>query len=789
MLPSGTLFLDRDVVYQDLRARYQAYALYDLIFRQVRADLDGSPRPDAGRLPFPNKVPCGLSELAEKRQERLDDLLLTAWHTVAEVAEAYPKLLVWLAQGKVSGLRNVFGALVAVARLMPGVRAILWHLMFKKVADRAPWRPALYEAVQQSYLRDKNQDAISPDVPPNRFGTEMDAPGAGRHRLSSVADVTVPMRTTARDNLRAEIVHMSSGCIGVGGLLGSGKSTIIRDICQHRYGTPEQLPVEKRSRRPPVRPAESAREHPLPGLRLVVHAPLRFEPREFVVHLYSCLCEAVLADPWFNKPSFGGNVLGPILLADSGRLTAVLGGLLAGVFLVAAAALGYFADSHGWWAPHWFMHDGGDWWAWAGAAVLLLVALIVIGRRTRNALLEVRQVIHLAVDAKSRLRRLRYQRTYTLSHGGSLNGPAGAGFSVGASREFAEQAMTLPELIDDYRDFAERVVAALVEKEVEREARLSKGGRGDVRLIIGIDEMDHIAKAEDACMFLDEISALFGTTNCIYLIAVSADALAATDRRTVALKTSSTGLFDEMVWVDALPFHEAAVFLDGIVSGMPAAVIALCYALSGGLPRELSRIARAVVGSGEGSPAALTVEQATRQVTNAEIEAFTRRAMASATLLDNGAAFDLLTPLSKLIRELTSERRPGRDRPPAQDLVNQDSLNIRVMAEARRLWATEFSAETAVTGEIVHSYIASLYFLLTVRDLFEKRTSHVSQLFNPGNWRKNPDPPGLRDLVDARAALSVSPRLAVGLVNEARAHLPGCFEQHPAEPALVAALR
>jgi hypothetical protein len=662
--------------------------------------------------------------------------------------------------------------------------------MFEKVADRAPWRPALYEAVQQSYLRDKNRDAISPDVPPNRFGTEMGAPGAGRHRLSSVADVTVPMRTTARDNLRAEIVHMSSGCIGVGGLLGSGKSTIIRDICQHRYGTPEQLPPEKRSARPPTRPAESAHQHPLPGLRLVVHAPLRFEPREFVVHLYSCLCEAVLADPWFNKPSFGGNVLGPILLADSGRLTAVLGGLLACVFLVAAAALGYFADSHGWWAPHWFVHDGGDWWAWAGAAVLLLVALIVIGRRTRNALLEVRQVIHLAVDAKSRLRRLRYQRTYTLSHGGSLNGPAGAGISVGASREFAEQAMTLPELIDDYRDFAERVVAALVEKEVEREARMDKSGRSDVRLIIGIDEMDHIAKAEDACKFLDEISALFGTTNCIYLIAVSADALAATDRRTVALKTSSTGLFDEMVWVDALPFHEAAVFLDGIASGMPAAVIALCYALSGGLPRELSRIARAVVGSGEGSPVALTVERATRQVTNAEIEAFTRRAMASATLLDNGAAFNLLTPLSKLVRELTSEWASGHgDRPPARNPVNQDSLNIRVMAEARRLWATEFSAETAVTGEIIHSYIASLYFLLTVRDLFEKGASHVSQLFNPDNWRENPDPAGLRDLVDARAALSVSPRLAVGLVNEARAHLPGCFEPHPAEPPVIAVLR
>jgi hypothetical protein len=772
MLPSGTLFLDRDDVYRDLRAQYQAYALYDLVFRQVKADLDGGDRDDAKRMPFPNRVPDGWKKLACERGESIDSLKLTAWHTVAEVAEAYPKLLVWLAQGKVSDLRNVFGLVVAVGRLLPGVRAILWHLMFEKVAERAPWRPALYEAVLQSYLRDESRAAISPKVAPDRFITKMEAAKAVRCKLSSVSEVTVPMRTTARDNLRAAIVHMSSGCIGVSGLRGAGKSTIIRDICQHRYGTPEHLPSENKP------------DQQLRGLRLVVHAPLRFEARDFVVHLYSCLCEAVLADPWFNKPSFGGNVLGPILLADSGRLPAVLGGLCSIVFLIAAAALGYFADSHSWWAPHWFAHDGGDWWAWAGAVVLLVVAFVVIGRRTRKALLEVRQVIHLAVDAKSRLRRLRYQRTYTLSHGGSLNAPGGAGISVGASRELAEQAMTLPELIDDYRDFTERVVAALYEKE-EGDGRSHGADHCDIRLIIGIDEMDHIAQADDACKFLDEISALFGTTSCIYLIAVSPGTLAAVNQRTVALKTSSAGLFDEMVWVDALPFHEAAVFLDGIVSAMPAAMIALCYALSGGLPRELSRIARAVVGAAKPGSPYLTVERATRVVTDAEIEAFTHRAMANATSLDNGAAFDLLTPLSKLVRQLTREdQSDDGDYPPPQDL-----LNLEVLAEARRLWAIEFSAETAVTGEIVHSYLASVYFLITVRELFENRANQVNLLFNPEKWENKPDPPGLRDLVDARAALSVSPRLAVSLVNEARAHLPGCFGPPPPESAMVLVLR
>jgi hypothetical protein len=799
MLPSGTLFLDRDDVYNDERARYRAYALYDVILRRVEADLASEARP--------RNMDC----LKKVTDDQDKEEYLKQWHTVAEVAEAYPKLLVWLAEGKVAGLRNVFGLLVALARLVPGVRWVLWYIMFRKLADRAPWRHALYEAVRQRYLLEQNEAAKDPHVQPDMFSTTMRAESS-RLRLSSVADVTVPVHRMARDDLHAKIVHMSSGCIGLSGLRGSGKSTLIRDLCQHRYGTPKYLPEDEKSflagSYPGGPQGNGTETTSVRGLRLLVHAPLRFDAREFVIHLYTSLCDAVLADPWFNKPSFGGNVIGPILLADSGRLTTVLGGLCVIVLLLAAVVLGHYADTHDWLMRTWVVTDWRDWLAWAVAAVLAVVALSIVLRRTRNAVLEVRQVIHLAVDARNRLRRLHYQRTYTLSRGGSLSAPGGAGVTVGASRELAEQAMTLPELIDDFRDFAERVVAALQEKEAEREEqeqkekkRERKGknkerGHHDVRLIIGIDEMDHIAEANDACKFLDEISALFGTAGCVFLVAVSPHTLAAIDQRTVPLKTSSGGLFDEMIWVDPLPFHDAATFVNSWVSGMPVWHTALCYVLSGGLPRELSRITRAIVTAADRHKT-LTLQEATRRVTDEEIVAFTHRAMASAVSLDNGVAFGLLTPLTTLLLGLTGWDQPTYDAyPPAQEeLPSQEELIAEVMGVATRRW-TDFPPETApVTREIVRSFIAGLYFLLTVRVLFERGREAVAGLLPPdtrGPWRHSapyggrvPDPAALRELVNVRGALNVSPQFAAALLREVWRNLNGDTADRTFAAALV----
>jgi hypothetical protein len=147
--------------------------------------------------------------------------------------------------------------------------------------------------------------------------------------------------------------------------------------------------------------------------------------------------------------------------------------------------------------------------------------------------------------------------------------------------------------------------------------------------------------------------------------------------------------------------------------------------------------------------------------------------MASAVSLDNGSAFGLLTPLTGLLVELTGWDQPTYDVYPP----DQHELIDKVLTEMTRLWNGLAPETTPVTREIVHSFIAGLYFLLTVRVLFERDRDTVDELLMPdaGHPRtysaaygaSEPDPPALRELVHARAALSVSPDLAVALVNEA----------------------
>ena len=333
----------------------------------------------------------------------------------------------------------------------------------------------------------------------------------------------------------------------------------------------------------------------------MVEAPIRFDAREFLIHLYTCLCKAVLADSRFSTDSPADRVLGPILRPRQIRPAALVGSLSSIAFLVLSASLAYQAYGGRWPVPSW-RHPQA--WEIAGAALSFLAAAVAAGWRTRLALIEIRQVVRLGADAEARLRRLHFQRTDTRSRGGTLGGPAGTGLALGSTREFVEQAMSLPEPIDDYRDFAERVVAALVQAQPKpgESADPHQSGRqqsrgsypADVRLVIGIDQMDQIDDPKAACKFLDEISAVFGTPGCVYLLAISPGALAAIDQRAIPLKTSSSGLFDDMVWIDSFTLNDVTKLLDDRVTGLPRTFIKLCYVLSGGLPRELLRIARAI---------------------------------------------------------------------------------------------------------------------------------------------------------------------------------------------------
>ncbi len=736
MLPSGRFFFNRDSVFEnDRRARQRALWLYDQVLEDVEKTAELSiveaDRHKAQQPPFP--------KLRGKEPEIGDNECRRVWGVVAEVAAAYPRLLAWLAEGRVSGTWNVFGSMVGVARLIPGLRWLLWHFMFEPVARYAPWRTALYEAILQDQRSKQNK---TPADTLTCSGSEV--PG-----LSAITDVAAIQHLPGRQELRQRVVNMSSGCIGISGLRGSGKTALIQDFCSHRYGTPH-IPT----------PHTSADEPLLPGMRVMIQAPLPFDVREYLIHQYACLCEAVLADVRFNPTTLVQHALGPILRPGLIRTRALLGGLVGVALLVLAGGL--FAGA--------WPHLAPRTWELVGGSVALVAGLAAITWRTRWAFVEARQVITLAADAQARLRRLQFLRTDTRTRGGKLGGPIGAGVSMGTSSEFAELAITLPELIDDYRDFVERVVGGL--EQAEREARAARdsengqspGPETSVRLVIGLDEIDQIDDAAQACRFLDELSAVFGTPQCVYLIAVSPSTLAASDQRMVPVRTSSGGLFDEMVWLDPLTATDAADLLARRVTGLPPTFAKLCYVLSGGLPRELLRIARALFTTDGARSGTATLADAARHVIAGEVRALKHRAQASAAALTVSAA-------PGLFRLLSDDQWPMSRIDAAASNHGQHVIIDKILGDVSVLWTGDGRAGfrepgkdvAPFTSEVCDSLLASLYFLLTVRQLFTATPDRDGWLDDV--------PLALQDLSRACLALGTNPYLAALLVGAAREQL------------------
>jgi hypothetical protein len=769
MRPSSRFFFDPEVIYENDRARQRALWLYRDVGKDVRSSPElqrcqAQAESAQGRLdaltgmeqkegPFPSPWrKLRRKDQADVRRWERDERL----RRVAEVADSYSRLLTWLAEGQASGYWNVFGTWIAILRCIPGVRRLVWRYFFKPIADHAPWRLALYEVILQAVRSELNEKCL--DQSGLRLAMNNSAQG-----LSAVTDIAMMTETAARRQLRAKIEKMSSGCIGVTGLRGAGKSTLIRDFCGHRYGTP-----------PWAREGQTE----LPGLRLKVQAPCRYDAREFLVHLYTCLCRTVLADVRLNPTSFFDLIVLPLFLPRSVRPTTLARGLAAIGFLAVAGDLAFHAVAGHWWLPSWTSPTS----EWVGVAVASFAALVVTGWRTRQSLLEVRGVLTLATDAQARLEKLHFQRTENRSYTGTLGGPMRTGVNVSGGQSLTEQMMTMPELVDDYCDFVERVVAALeqvisAKRGGHRRSRKGKRHQSEpgprdveVRLVIGIDEMDQIGDIRAAGLFLAELQSVFGTSNCVYLISTSPRALADADKLEVPVRKSASAIFDEMVWVEPLDLPTVRKLLNQRVIGLLDGYIELSYVLSGGLPKDLLRIARTTSAIGSGtSAAAPDLAAAVAAAITDELDQLAHRAMADAVSLEIPAAPELLKLLSGNLRQISQSKISGFTIQPGDIRELMNALTELWAEQKRQRFADnigdakgEISSRTA---EICDGFLAGLYFLLTVQQLFtakpELATPEVRDdtcmLYDDGT---------LKGLAWARAALDINPYLAAAIISD-----------------------
>jgi hypothetical protein len=562
-----------------------------------------------------------------------------------------------------------------------------------------------------------------------------EAPGLG-----TVVDPSRVILTRTMDDLARLIDRISSASVGISGTRGIGKSTLIRWLCAERNATGR-----------------------LPSLGMYVTAPVEYDARDFLVHLYITLCKAVLSDDRLTD--------------HRARQHRSLWRAVLAIILAAAGSALYYHQVVDHQVTARWKNDQGYLWSVAASllfagALFVLISVINGMRRRRGG----KRRTSLEATARDRLSSLRYQVVETTGQTGGLTGPWGLSFSGSRSRQITENQMTLPELVDSYREFAGLTVSALQ----ETARRDGAGAVAQVRLVVGIDEIDRIEDAGNAEKFLNDIKSIFGIPNCFYIASLSADALANFERRVVSTRTAFDTTFDTVIRIGPLELGTARQVLELRAIGLPYPFITLCYVLSGGVPRELMRIARSIFdvrnevpfGATEEGDAAAAFSVIAPRVIAREMDSLRQGLMPLATQLNVPGATELIGLLDD----------PGW---PSGNM-QQDLDKLAGVTRQRALFQDE-TGNISAAAKICDGLAAASYFFLSVDELFKTKLDQIIADLKRYDATRDRDPEpasSIHLLARARAAIGVNPALAIARVQAAK----GAYGIVDDPPALLSQL-
>ncbi|GAA3868706.1 hypothetical protein GCM10022243_37910 [Saccharothrix violaceirubra] len=527
------------------------------------------------------------------------------------------------------------------------------------------------------------------------------------------------VETPAVQACEREVNRRLPGAVGLAGTRGVGKSTIIRNALDNKF----------------------THERRQPMLGVLTSAPVRYDARDFVLHLHACVCRAVL-DLLADRDDRSGSetrrlwkreyarrltrariarVLGNVLRWAVRTLFALgFAGLAWGrtgdVRVVVREATAFAADL----VPNvraglsagdlrvvaalltlWFaLRAAWSLWLFTGWPLLawLVSSLRRRLKRTPGPRRHGPPIEALHKVAEQHLRTIRFLQTHTSGWSGKVSAPIGTEAGWSKSLAKTEQPWTHPEVVDRLRDFLALVVDVLVD------------GHGVLSgVTIAIDEVDKIGDPEEAQRFLNEIKGVFGVRHCLFLVSMSDDALTAFERRGIPARDAFDSAFTTMIDVRPFTLDESRDWLARRALGIPEPFVWLCHCLSGGLPRDLGRTAIALHDAHKRQKGPWHLADAARLLVRRDLDlkirAFTHtaRQVARDTAETTGRLRDLLESL--------------------RQAASADVDDLLPIAEAMRRGAdgdptpiTELSAEAA----------CYLLFCQTVVDLFGQEVDQES---------------------------------------------------------------
>jgi Cdc6-like AAA superfamily ATPase len=530
--------------------------------------------------------------------------------------------------------------------------------------------------------------------------------------LAELEDPRYAIPTRARNELDRFLDDMPGGSIGLAGPRGVGKTTLIRSVC------------------PTVSGGTSDR------FGVVVAAPVKFDSREFLLHLFAEVCRAVLgprAVAELRTPDPISRVISRNRLDVLVTLAMVAAPLLGALLIVEAFV------------------------SWKSLTHVVLGTLLIAGglftaqlqwAARRHEAYRSQQSRRLSLGFRSResatdgldrtaadlLEQIWFQQTYTTGWSGGLKAGV-AEAAVEGGRELSRSQMTLPDVVAEFR----RLLTEIAKR---REVR------------IGIDELDKLESRDDAYRFMNEMKVLFGLDECFFLISVSEDAMSVFERRGLPFRDVFDSSFDDVVNVGYLDLDESIELLQRRVVGLPLPFAFLCHCVAGGLARDVIRVAREVIASNPSDGSGWPVHLACQGVVEADV-----RAKVAASLV----ATRRMTPCSQ-VEDLRSWLQELRT-------VEVDAAGLSEVCEAARppMFSRLEVASAAGAADSPRTLAAELltfiFYSATLLELFDETTT-------ADDYREAQADGRVEKLAHARQAMAVHPQTAWESIRSLREGTP-----------------
>jgi regulator of sigma D len=554
--------------------------------------------------------------------------------------------------------------------------------------------------------------------------------------LAQGFDPDQEITTESKKKIASLLESMPGGSIGIAGPRGSGKSTLLGSFCGKTSTT--ELEDDPRV------------------VSVFTTAPVQYDAREFILHIFSSVCHSVLEIkgkaerlPWdymdeMQKPPL--TFFSTLMSAREALASLLLGLLLISTLLISdmlSSISRFFSD---------FFVGVGIFLLMLGVVALLVQVEQLLRQRRQTQLKnqEIQKLIGgdpLVEKAYEWLRETKFQQSFSSGWAGSFRGgitPITAEARKEARVEYTKHQLSLPEIVYHYHEFLKLVVSQ------------------EYKVLIGIDEVDKIGSDEKAHNFLNEIKALFGRDSCFYLISVSESAMSSFERRGLPFRDVFDSSFDDIVNADYLDLDAAQRLLRRRVIGVPVPFLDFCHCMAGGLPRDLIRIARDLFNEVKHRNAS---DNSLAMLCSSLIRSDIKEKLHAVLVATKDVAAKGNSPESEVNEIFDREVNElfGRIRTLETWVASPDRfLNSR--PELIQAMSMEVGAKHKEIASLSKDLEVYLYFCVTLLDFFGQED------FSEETLKAAESSGGLEQLAEARQSFATSPYIAALAISGFREH-------------------